>query len=63
MNKYSIGSRKPDGYPLVKTREDGRQVVANSYVTLRAAQAVVDVLNQFAYQEVNPAQKKPKEEK
>jgi hypothetical protein len=61
-HKYSIGSRRPKGFPLVKTREDGRQVVINSYATLRAIQAVTDVLNQYAYQEVKPAPKKPKEE-
>lgn len=67
MNKYSVGSRKPspdgtDGYPIIKTREDGRAVVINCYATPRAAQDVVDMLNRYAYQEVKPVSKKPKEE-
>jgi hypothetical protein len=61
-NNFSVGSRREAGYPILKHREDGRTVVASVYVTLKAAQDVADVLNDYAHMEA-PVVKKPKEEK
>lgn len=59
-NRYSVGSRRPRGYPVLKTGATGRQAAVNTYATLQGAQDVADALNKYAYQEAEPVSKAPK---
>lgn len=47
--RYSVGAKRPKGYPVLKTTE--RQTTVRMYRTMLAAQSVADVLNQWAGQE------------
>jgi hypothetical protein len=47
--RYSVGTERPKGYPVLKTTE--RQTTVRVYRTRHAAQAVADTLNQWAGQE------------
>jgi len=48
--RYSVGSKRPKGYPVLKTTE--RQTTVRVYRTQHVAQDVADKLNQWAGQEV-----------
>lgn len=47
--RYSVGAKRPRGYPVLMTTE--QQITVRRYKTMHAAQAVADVLNQWAGQE------------
>ena len=47
--RYSVGSKRPKGYPVLRTTE--RQTTVRTYAMQHAAQAVADVLNAWAGQE------------
>lgn len=47
--RYSVGAKRPKGYPVLKTTE--RQTTVRVYRSAYAAQQVADALNAWAAQE------------